>query len=235
MRLLLLVLALAMEALLLRLGVWQLARAEEKQQALQAVAEVVRDKRAQSLEPALQTHEGYTWVEGRLRFEPRPMVLLDNQRRDAQVGVTVYQLASTAGGQSVLVELGWLPVNGQRQLPKPAALQGEIRLSGLLLPPPASGFALGNALVRQADGTLLLTRFDSKALSNALQRPVTARVLRVDPDMAIGFARDLNVQANTLPPEKHRAYAVQWFGLAAAFAVLCAVVWRRKSNANRCV
>jgi len=160
-------------------------------------------------------------------------VLLDNQRRGAQVGVTVYQLASTAAGQSVFVELGWLPVNGQRQLPKPEALSGDITLSGLLLPPPSSGFALGNALERQADGTLLMTRFDTKALINALKRPVTARVLRVDPDMAIGFARDLNVQANTLPPEKHRAYALQWFGLAAAFAVLCAVVWRRKSNANR--
>ncbi len=233
MRFALLVLALAMEALLLRLGFWQLARAEEKQQTLQAVAEVLRDKHAESMEPALRQHSGYTWAEGRLRFDSGPMVLLDNQRRGAQVGVTVYQLAATAEGQSVLVELGWLPVNGQRQLPKPKALSGDITLSGLLLPPPASGFALGNALATQEDGTLLLTRFDNKALINALKRPVSERVLRIDPAMAIGFARDLSVHSNTLPPQKHRAYALQWFGLAAAFAVLCTVVWRRKSNAKR--
>jgi cytochrome oxidase assembly protein ShyY1 len=54
----------------------------------------------------------------------------------------------------------------------------------------------------------------------------------LDPEQRIGFARDLSVQANTLPPEKHRAYALQWFGLAAAFAVLCIGVMMRKTDAN---
>jgi cytochrome oxidase assembly protein ShyY1 len=75
-------------------------------------------------------------------------------------------------------------------------------------------------------------RVDREALSEALNRPLSARILRVDPAQRIGFTRDLSVQANTLPPEKHRAYALQWFGLAAAFAVLCIGVMMRKTHAN---
>lgn len=232
LRIVLMVLAAAMLMLLLRLGFWQLARAEEKQQALQAVQTVLREKHAQPLEPALRQTDGYSWVDGRLNFSPEPMLLLDNQRRGEQVGVTVFQAATAGDGQTVLVDLGWLAVNGQRQLPKPAALAGTLRISGLLLPPPASGFAMGKALVSQTDGSLLLTRFDSKAIADVLKRPISARVLRVDPAIAIGFKRDLAIQINTLPPEKHRAYALQWFGLAAAFSVLCIGLLFRKKTDN---
>lgn len=232
LRIALIVLASAILMLLLRLGFWQLARAEEKQQALQSVQSVLQEKHALALEPALRQVNGYSWVGGRLNFSPDPLLLLDNQRRGEQVGVTVFQAATSSDGQTVLVDLGWLAVNGQRQLPKPAALTGTIQISGLLLPPPASGFAMGNALVGQADGSLLLTRFESKAIADALKRPISARVLRVDPAIAIGFKRDLDIQINTLPPEKHRAYALQWFGLAAAFTVLCIGLLFRKKNDN---
>jgi surfeit locus 1 family protein len=223
-------LAIAIEICLLRLGFWQLARGDEKERALQAVQTVLTEKRALAFESALTAQAGYTWVSGALRFGIEPLALLDNQRRGTQVGVRVFQLAQSRTGEVLWVELGWLPVNGQRQLPKPAALRGEIQVSGLLMPAPSSGFAIGRALVTQADGTLLLTRFDVSALAAAIKRPVSARILRLDPALAIGFTRDLNVQANTLPPEKHRGYALQWFGLALAFALLCFGLCFRKNN-----
>ncbi|MFZ9348261.1 MAG: SURF1 family protein, partial [Arenimonas sp.] len=176
--------------------------------------------------------QGYTWSQGRVTFREAPLLLLDNQRRGDQVGVSVFQAADSDDGRTFLVDLGWLQVNGNRQLPKPATLSGRMVLEGLLLPPPSPGFALGPAYSVQPDGTLLLMRVDREALSKALNRPLSARILRVDPAQRIGFVRDLSVQANTLPPEKHRAYALQWFGLAAAFAVLCIGVMMRKTHAN---
>ena len=53
---------------------------------------------------------------------------------------------------------------------------------------------------------------------------LTPRVLRLDPAMALGQARDLDVLPNTLPPEKHLGYAVQWFGLALAALVTALVL-----------
>jgi cytochrome oxidase assembly protein ShyY1 len=39
----------------------------------------------------------------------------------------------------------------------------------------------------------------------------------------LGYARDLELLPNTLPPERHRGYALQWFGLA--FATLVAALF----------
>ncbi|MBP6534719.1 MAG: SURF1 family protein [Arenimonas sp.] len=226
----LLLLVLLVEALLLRLGFWQLARGDEKQAQSAALQVVLRDKRPMQLAQAVADAEGYTWVDGQVRLLPEPLLLLDNQRKGTAVGVNVYQIGIAADGQALLIDLGWLPVAGERSLPKPEALSGTYRLSGLLLPPPSMGYRMGPALTEQADGSWLLMRLDRVALAERLQRPLAARVLRPDPALDIGFARNLDVQANTLPPEKHRAYALQWFGLAAAWLILWFYVARRKKT-----
>ena len=57
------------------------------------------------------------------------------------------------------------------------------------------------------------------------------RVLRLDPDLPIGYARDLDLLPNTLPPERHLGYAVQWFALALAMLVIAALLtWRLRGG-----
>ena len=69
--------------------------------------------------------------------------------------------------------------------------------------------------MRQADGTAA-----DVALSTSRRRPLSIgpslapRVLQLDPALPLGYARDLDMLPNTLPPERHLGYAVQWFGLA---------------------
>ena len=47
-------------------------------------------------------------------------------------------------------------------------------------------------------------------LAEAFRLPAVApRVLRLDPRQPLGYARDLDVLPNTLPPERHLGYAVQ--------------------------
>jgi cytochrome oxidase assembly protein ShyY1 len=101
-------------------------------------------------------------------------------------------------------------------------------VAGLLMPAPAAGFALGQALSSLDANTLLVTRLNIGQLSKQLAQPLASRVLRLDPALPIGFERSLTVSSNTLPPEKHRAYAFQWFGLALAFFCLCLYVLKRK-------
>lgn len=226
----LLLLVLLVEALLLRLGFWQMARGEEKQTQAALLQGVLSAKAPVALAKASAVAEGYTWVAGPVRLLSEPLLLLDNQRNGRAVGVNVYQVGIDADGQALLVDLGWLPVAGDRALPKPTALSGTHGLSGLLLPPPSMGFSMGPAITAQTDGSLLLMRLDRAALAERLGRPLAARVLRVDPAQEIGFTRTLDVQANTLPPEKHQAYALQWFGLATAWLILWIYVARRKKN-----
>ena len=58
--------------------------------------------------------------------------------------------------------------------------------------------------------------------------PLAARVLRLDPALPIGFARDLDVLPNTLPPERHRGYALQWFGLSATLLAITVFLFVRR-------
>ena len=227
-RYILIVLAIAIECLLLRLGFWQLARGTEKQVQIEALQTVLREKKPVDLSAASAKSKAYQWARGKLSFETDTQLLLDNQRRGSKVGVVVYQLGISDSGQAFLLELGWLPVNAERQFPKPAPIRGAFNLEGLLLPPPASGFAMGSALSALDTNRLLLTRVDLPNLAMRLKQPLAARVLRPDPLQKIGFARDLAVSANSMPPEKHQAYALQWFGLAVAWLLLCIYVGRRK-------
>ena len=59
---------------------------------------------------------------------------------------------------------------------------------------------------------------------------IGARVLRLDPTLPLGYARDLDVLPNTLPPEKHLGYAVQWFALALAVLATALLLTFRKAK-----
>ena len=83
----------------------------------------------------------------------------------------------------------------------------------------------------QPDGTLLATALDAEQLRNALHADRLApRVLRLDPKLPIGYARDLEILPNTLPPQKHLGYAVQWFALALAVLFTALILTFRKAK-----
>lgn len=207
------------------LGRWQLHRADAKQAMLDGAAAVLRERRALPVSEAqLRDARGYDWVAGHGRLLASPVLLLDNQRRGEAVGVHVLAVLQPREGQPLLVDLGWLPVPGNRQFPTLALPAGELRFEGLLSPPPGAGLALGpSATALEPAGAAgqrwLLTRVDLADLSRQLQLPLSARMLRLDPRLPFGYARDLEVLPNTLPPERHRGYALQWFGLAFATLV----------------
>lgn len=218
-------LALGLIAVFVSAGRWQLGRALDKEALLAQTARVLQQRDARPLAQASRRKDGdLAWVAGRGRFLEGPALLLDNQRRGAAVGVSVFRVFLPAGGQPLLVDLGWLPLPPDRQLPAVAPIRGEHLLEGLWLPPPAAGFALGPDHVESAPERWLLTRIDIAALSSALGQPLALRVLRPHPDLAIGYARSLDISINTLPPERHRGYALQWFGLALATAIFALVL-----------
>ena len=80
----------------------------------------------------------------------------------------------------------------------------------------------------------LATRLDLPAIAHALtlSTGVAPRVLRLDPvhdkaDAGVMLApgkRDLDILPNTITPERHLGYAVQWFGLALTVLVIAIVL-----------
>lgn len=209
------------------LGVWQSRRAVEKQAMLDEAADVLAQRTPRPLAAAADPARARVveWAAGEGRFDARGPLWLDNQQREGRVGVRAYRIFVPDEGESMLVDLGWLPLPGDRSLPAIEKPEGVVAVRGLLVPPPSAGLAMGPAMAAQADGWLM-ARVDlaDVARETGLQVPLAPRVLRLDPDLPIGYARDLALLSNTLPPDKHRGYAVQWFGLAITVLVIALVL-----------
>ncbi|HJW47239.1 MAG TPA: SURF1 family protein [Lysobacter sp.] len=229
-------LALLAIALFASLGRWQARRAVEKQAMLDAVAQVLSQRQSVALTQAAdpQRTHGYDWAQGAGRFDARGPLWLDNQQRNGRPGVRVYRIfVAEQAPAPLLVDLGWLPLPANRTMPSVELPAGRIELRGLLTPPPSSGLPLGSGIVKQGDGWVL-TRVDPAAIAGntGLSVPLAARVLRLDPTLPLGYERDLALLSNTLPPEKHRGYSVQWFALALAALVTALVLTFRKARSN---
>lgn len=225
------VLALVAMTLFSIAGAWQWRRMHEKQASLDAVQHVLADRTAQPLSIAAdnQRTRAYDWSAGAGTFDARGALLLDNQQNSGRSGVRVYRIFVPEQGTPLLVDLGWLPLGGDRKFPNIARIDGHVEVRGLLMPPPSSGLPLGAGVVRQGDGWLL-TRVDPVAIASSLRlpAPLAPRVLRLDPALPIGYARDLDILPNTLPPQRHLGYAVQWFALALAVLVTACILTFRK-------
>lgn len=216
------------------LGRWQLSRANWKQGRLDAVTAVLKERTPQSLAVLSNSDDtDLAWASGRGRFIAAPVLLLDNQRLGDKVGVNVFRVFQPDNGRALLVNMGWLPVPGDRRMPTPEKISGAYQLDGLLVAPPSPGLAIGPAYVKTSNQYWLLTRMSLQELSSELKTPFASRVLRLNPDSPIGHARDLDILPNTLPPEKHRGYAVQWFGLGLATVVITLVLGMRSRKQKR--
>ncbi|QOY62506.1 SURF1 family protein [Lysobacter sp. H21R4] len=227
-------LALAVIAGFARLGVWQLQRAVEKQAMLDQAAQVLASRQPLGLDTAADSHsrDGYQWARGSGEFAAGPQWLLDNQQREGRVGVQAYRIFRPDHGMPLLVDLGWLPLPGDRTMPSVERPAGHLTIEGLLSPPPSGGIALGAGMAEQAEGWLML-RVDLAAISDAAGTPLAPRVLRLDPASPLGYERDLALLPNTLPPAKHRGYALQWFGLALAVLATALILTFRTPRRRR--
>jgi surfeit locus 1 family protein len=232
-RVALLLLAAGIAAGFVRIGLWQADKGERKAALIGRFEAAAGQAEPEPLAQALAAADAELprRTHGRVEFpDELPWLLLDNQRHQGRIGVRAYRIGASAG-RHLLVEFGWLPFEPQRQLPGLPAAAPPAELEGLLLAPPSAGLRLGTApaLQRGAQPPALLTWLDPQAIGQQLGIPLPARVLRPAPELAFGFARSFEALPNTLPPERHHGYAVQWYGLAAAVAAIALwLTWRSR-------
>lgn len=196
------------------LGNWQRERAHAKhaEQAAFDSAPVVA-----SLEDALPDWTR-TVLDGRL--DPVRHVLLDNKLHGGRPGVhvlTPFELAS--GGDTLLVNRGWLPLPPDRSsLPDVQTPTGPVTLAGRLAPLSRPGVVIGEPVQLDKDTWPQLVVYpEHDRIEAALGTSLYPKVLYLDADAAGGFSgRDWT--PFTMGPDRHRAYAVQWYGLALAAA-----------------
>jgi cytochrome oxidase assembly protein ShyY1 len=225
-------LTLAGTLLFLRLGVWQLHRADEKEQLLRryaaAMAAPVRDFAAVAQQPP---EDAYPHVQLRGEYLADRLYLLDNPKHDQRGGVEVYAPFRLHGQERLLlVDLGFLPGNGTDQAPPlPVMPSGERELQGVYQPAPGVGFEMGgDALARQARWPKTTVYLDLVQVARDLQQPLFPRVLALDADPAAVYVREHTPDFSAMPPARHRAYAFQWFTFAAVAVVTFFILHRKR-------
>lgn len=222
--------ALALMGLMVALGCWQLDRAEQKR-ALRASFE--RQLDAPPLDLALHAAEPLTrhaWraVTAQGHYEA-PVLLLDNRVRDGRVGYEVLTAFRLADGARILVDRGWIQAPPTRtEVPDLTVPAGDQRIRGRLAPPPSTGVKVDDAMRPEplAPDRWRLQHVDFAALEQAFAPGFLPMLVYLDDAAPDGYDRAFALPA--VDDGKHTAYAVQWFSMAGAVAILLAISLRRR-------
>lgn len=225
-----LMLALVVMAGFVRLGVWQLDRAAEKA-AIAARYEARRGLPPLSLAQLAGRGGDIEEYPLRLagRYDNARTFFVENQPRGPRAGFHVITPFLPAGERdAILVNRGWVPVGADMQaLPAVPDATATVVTGTVALPSPY--FIVGEPDYQARP--LRVGRIEPGKIAAALGlglRPFLLRLYPAEPD---GFVREWTPSARLgMSPEKHRAYAFQWFALALAVLLVLLAVNLNKNN-----
>lgn len=216
---------LAMFMALLSLGVWQIHRADEKQAYLdlqsQRSGQFVDLTAPSTAGDIMQLRYKSATLTG--RYDATRQFLLDNQIQDGRVGyfvLTPFKLKDT--NKAILVNRGWVPlIEPRTTLPSVTLneLPEELTVTGRLNAFPSVGIKLKNAAQPTQTEPSVIEVLDHSVLSQALGYDLFDFQLELNSDASYGYVRNWRI-TTLIPPEKHLAYALQWFALALVLTVM---------------
>ncbi|MDY6942621.1 MAG: SURF1 family protein [Pseudomonadota bacterium] len=223
--------ALAFCGLFVVLGFWQMGRGHEKADLLAEYARSLDDdslavSSIESIEALDQGAFVFRRVEVRGEFDPDRQMLLDNRIVNGRVGFEVLTPLRLETGEYLIVNRGWVPLNGTRaQLPEIDVRAGPQAITGTLRRFPRAGWNFETD-ASAGNWPRIVQYPDHSDVSELLSAPVAPLVLLLDPDSGPGFVR--RWQPEVMPPERHYGYSVQWFALALTVAVVILVLGLRR-------
>ncbi len=204
--------------LLLRLGFWQLSRANEKESFL------VTQQKQMLQKPVLLTDLLLSAEARRYRpvifnggYDIKHQLLVDNQVHGGKLGafvLTPFILENNEG--VVLVNRGWVAMDKSRQrLPELGFKMASsiIEVSGIVNEFPSVGLVLQGADEPSEGWPSMVQIINIEKLKPKLGYSVLPFQVQLHAEQANGYLRDWKINTR-MPPEKHRAYAFQWFALA---------------------
>ncbi len=223
------VLVLASMSLFIKLGVWQVHRATEKEQLiLQSQQSSLSYK---VLKPTSAIKQ-FQKLEVAGAYQGQDTFLLDNRFYQHRVGFEVINILKTDAGPYLLVDRGWISAtNSRRILPTIPLLKAKSLHKGQAYYPSKQSWVLDDTTPDISNWPVVIEKLDIPQLSALLNHQLYPFILRLDKTDPNSLVRDWQVV--TMKPEKHRGYAFQWF----SFAMIALIIFfilnvERKKHAS---
>lgn len=214
---LLAVFTLAAFALLIKLSYWQWQRAEQKQTQLDQLHTAEQQGPVQwtNLTSVPAEQQDGLMLQGKAVWLKPAVWLLDNQLIQGKAGydVVIPVLVSNQG-PAVLVNLGWVQAPPSRDQLPALSIPESFELMALLRTE-LKGFRLGQNLENTGLWPQRMQQVEPAELSQVMGQELAPVLLYQQQSPYL-----YHYKAVVMPPEKHRAYALQWLLLAVAVVVI---------------
>jgi len=218
--------------LLYSLGLWQLSRAEAKQNLKQQI-DTRRELKPVELELLPNADQDRQFVPVTLRgfFDTKKSFLLDNKVMEMKAGYQVVTPFKNESGGWVLVNRGWIERSQYRtELPVFGTPEGEITLAGFVRTPYEKVFMLEDQQYDLSRWPVIIQSVNIEELAGVLNSELKPFVVLLNQDSAAGFNRSW--PAYKLDSQKHIGYAVQWFALFCALLGIFFIVNTKRNENN---
>lgn len=230
---LLLIVAVVMILAMIRLGVWQLGRADEKQAIVSQIQNRAEQPVSQGLPEIADSLEDSRFIPVALsgEFLPQNTIYIDNQVHQGEPGYllgTLFQIQGSS--QTIMVMRGWVGVGQSRaSLPTVSTPEGELTISGRLNLPPAKPPLWNDEHPTHVGALWQYLPLESYA------KEVDLEVYPLVFELSEGAVGTEELRHHWLKIDdswvaKHKAYALQWFAMAFAFTIACLILLIRRQH-----
>jgi len=207
--------------LLLVLGFWQLQRADEKQAILnqyQTNRQLPPVIEIQTLDFSQDQQYRLAWIRGEL--DNNRAIILDNRVKSGRPGYEILHAVDVPGSdQKLLLNRGWVAADLDRTiLPDFPSLTGNNQLRGYLYQTLEGGYQLDDRVTTIADRPTRVGWITVERAEQLFGQPFYPYQLRLDQDSPGALLTGWPTVS--VRPEKHIAYAVQWFAMALTLSIL---------------
>jgi surfeit locus 1 family protein len=225
---------LAMCALCVRLGFWQLDRLEQRR-ARNAVVLAGLSQPAGPLDAAHVRRDSaalaYRRVVARGRYLPEAELVLRGRSERGRPGVHLVT-PLLADSVVVWVNRGWVPApDGTTPAERPAPPAGEVTVEGILQVVPVTEDRGSPSVSTRGDTTY--RRLDLGVARRRVPHPVLPLYLQLSGDTVGARRLPVAIPPPPLDEGSHLSYAVQWFSFALiGLGGLAVLLWRARASGS---
>lgn len=218
-----LIIFLLLQTLLNELGFWQLNRAKEKQALMEQLESGSQSSLSSLASISQKELKQFQMLELEMELLNKPSLFLENQIRDKQHGYHVLNVAKDiSSGKMMLVNRGWIFAGSDRRNPPQVDNPPKHwKVTGRIYPIAEKITFSEGVEVEVLDSALRVPLIDQVILEDLKEKynlVLEPYLLRLNKKSPAAFNTDW-IWSN-MPPEKHLAYAFQWFALAFAFLII---------------